>query len=172
MVVTSPQDKLLPLKMGSLERLFGIILLIQLFQSRACSAETVQGRFSNLFLNKTTVAECNLSLIILQQMWKMVCINLSFAKWLSAPCEWLPVRKPTLLIYLCVIKLHNELINEANAVGIFQRSSSESSGLKAVFCGLAAESQSGLGEGWSWLSSAPGHELWVSNARLFLRQEG
>lgn len=49
----SPQDKLLPLKMGSLERLFGIILLIQLLQSRACSAETVPGRFSNLFLNKT-----------------------------------------------------------------------------------------------------------------------
>lgn len=102
----------------------------------------------------------------------MVCINLSFAKWLGAPSECLPVKKPTLLIYLCVIKLHNELINEANAVDIFLRSSSGSSELKADFCGLAAGSQSGLGESWSWLSSAPGHKLWVSNARLFLRQEG
>lgn len=101
-------------------------------------------------------------------MWKMVCINLSFAKWLSAPSACLPVRKPTLLIYLCVIKLHNELINEDNAVDVFGRSSSESWELKGCFCG----SQSGLGESWSRLSSAPGHELWVSNARLFLRQEG
>lgn len=87
MVVTSPQDKLLPLKTGSLERIFEIILLIQLFQSRACSAEAVPVRFSKPVLEQNTVAEYNLSLAILQQMWKMVCINLSLAKRLSAPCE-------------------------------------------------------------------------------------
>lgn len=150
-VVTSPQDKLLPLKMGSLERLFGIILLIQLFQSRACSAKTVQGRFSNLFLNKTTVAECNLSLIILQQMWKMVCINLSFAKWLSAPCEWLPVRKPTLLIYLCVIKLHNELINEANAS--FRGAALKVQGWRQVFVGWLQRASLG------WVRAGAGSAL-------------
>lgn len=43
--------------------------------------------------------------------------------------------KPPRLIHLCVIKLHNELINEANSVDIFLRSSSGSSELRQVFVG-------------------------------------
>lgn len=47
-------------------------------------------------------------------------------------------RTTTVLIYLCFIRLQNELINEANAGHIFLRSNSVSSVPKAGFSGMAA----------------------------------